>query len=52
MYKTKTGHKFILVVANKVVNYLVTIPSYRGTFHNVCEALLNYVFYKHITPNV
>ena len=47
MYRASTGHKFILVVADEVPNYLVTITLYRGTSHDIVETLINKVFYKH-----
>ena len=47
MYRTSTGQRFILVVADEVTNYLVTIPLYRGTSHEVGEAFINHVFCKH-----
>ena len=47
--RASTCHKFILVVANKATNYLVTIPLYRGTSHEVGEALINHGFAKMAT---
>ena len=38
MYRSSTGHKLILVVADEVTSYLVTIPLYRGTSHEIGEA--------------
>ena len=50
MYRANTCHKFILVVTDKVPNYLVTIPLYRRALHEVREALINHMFYKHGSP--
>ena len=47
MCRKSTGHKFILSVTNEVVNDLIAILLYRGTLHEVGEALINYVFCKH-----
>ena len=44
MYRASTGHQFILVVADKVTNYIVTIPLYEGTSHEVRKACINHVF--------
>ena len=51
MYTTRTGHRFILVIADEVTNYLVTIAFYRRTSHKVGEALINYVFCKYGPPS-
>ena len=47
MYRAGTGQKFIVVVADKISNYLVTILLYRGTAHKVREALINHMFCKY-----
>ena len=47
MYRAITCHKFILVVSDKVTNFLVTTALYRGTLNKVGKALINNVFYKH-----
>ena len=51
MYDTSTGHKFILAVADEVTNYLVMIPLYTGTSHEIEEAVTNYIFSKYIPPS-
>ena len=35
MYRASTDHTFILAITHEVTNYLVTIPLYRGTLHEV-----------------
>ena len=47
MYRPSTSHKFILAVADKVTNYLITMPLYRGISHKVREAHINHVFCKY-----
>ena len=47
MYRTNTGHSFILVVTDNVTTYLVTIPLYKGTSHEIADELLNYLSHKH-----
>ena len=44
-----TGHIFLLVVTDNVMECLVTISLYRGTSHET-EALVSYVFCKHVIP--
>ena len=51
MYRSRTGHEFILVVTDEVTNYLVTIPLYRGSSHEIAEAVINYVFCKQGSPS-
>ena len=46
MYRACAGHKFILLVADEVTHFLVTIPLYRGTSYEIGEALINYIFCK------
>ena len=41
MYRANTGHKFILTVTDDITNYLLAVPLYRGTFHEIGEALIN-----------
>ena len=50
MYKASAGYRFILVVASEVTNYLMTIPLYRGTSHEIEDTFINYVFCKHVPP--
>ena len=47
MYRASTDHRFILVATDEVTNYLVTIPLYIGTSH---EIFVNYVFCKYGPP--
>ena len=47
IYIAKTSYKFINVVADEVTIYLVTIPWYRGTSHEIGKALINHVCYKY-----
>ena len=35
------------MVTDKVTNYSLTIPLYRGTSHEIQGAVGNYVFFKH-----
>ena len=43
MYRASTCHKFILVVVDKVTNYPVTIPLYRGTSYESVMCYVNMV---------
>ena len=47
MYRVSTGHKFIPVVADEAINYLVIIPLYKRISHEIGEALVKHVFCKH-----
>ena len=44
MYRASTGHKFLLVVADEVTKYSVTIYLFRGASHKVGEAIINMHF--------
>ena len=46
MYRASTGHRFMLVVTDKVT-YLVTITLYIESLYDAGEALINYVFCKY-----
>ena len=47
IYRASTGHTFILRFPGEVTNYLMIISSYRGTSHEIGEALIHHVFCKH-----
>ena len=47
MYRASTDNKFILVVLDEVINYLVTIPLYRRTLYKVREQFIKHIFCKH-----
>ena len=47
MCRASKGHKYILVVADEVKHYLVTLYMYTVALHEIAEAFINNGFRKH-----
>ena len=50
MPKLSRGHKFILCIIDKVMNYLITIPVYQPKAEEIGEALIEHVITKYCVP--
>ena len=51
MPRSQKGHKFILCIIDKVMNYLITIPIQHSRSEEVGEALIEHVILKFCAPD-
>ena len=51
MLRSQKGHKFILCIIDKMMNYLITVPIFRSTSEEVGEALIEHVILKFCAPD-
>ena len=50
MPKSSVGHKFILCIMDKVMNYLITVPVYQSRTEEIGEDLIEHVITKYCVP--
>ena len=51
MPRLQKGHKFILCIIDKMMNYLITVPIYHSRSGEVGEALIEHVISKYCAPD-
>ena len=51
MLRSQKGHKFILCITGKMINYLITVPIYLSRSEEVGEALIEHVISKFCPPD-
>ena len=51
MPRSQKGHQYILCIADKMTNYLVSVPLYQARSEEVGEALIENVIAKYCTPD-
>ena len=50
MLRSYKGHKFILVLIDEVINFMLIIPIYQTRSEEIGDALIEHVFSKYIIP--